>query len=165
MNRRISSRVSVGVVVTLALAASCASSGTKLGIRPESIGAYRFTEHAGEDMDLEGIFVVEPDTVSIEATPGPCRYEKDKASLLAITYTCGEVTYVFDRYDPVRKASYSATVRMQKTRSVCARYVVNSQGRSVCAEYRNEVYFVDARRSGLLRPQRMADDDPNHPGL
>ena len=155
----------MGVALALAFGAGCASNGKKVGIRPESLGAYRFTEHAGEDMDLEGIFVVEPDSVSIEATPGPCRYERDRASLLAITYTCGEITYVFDRFDPVRKATYSATVRLQKTRKVCARYVVNSQGRTVCVDYRNEVYFVDSRRSGLLRPQRMADDDPNHPGM
>ena len=154
----------MGVAVTLAFAGGCASNGQKVGIRPESIGAYRFTEHAGEDMDLDGVFVVEADSVSIEATPGPCRYEPERASPLAITYICGDVTYVFDRTDPVRKATYFATVRLQKTRSVCARYVVNAQGRSVCAEYRNEVYFVDQRRSGALRPQRMADDDPNHPG-
>jgi hypothetical protein len=157
--------LSASVSLTLALAAGCASNGQKVGIRPESVGAYRFTEHAGDDMDLEGIFVVQPDSVSIEATPGPCHYERDRASLLAITYTCGDVTYVFDRSDPVRKATYSTMVRLQKKRSVCARYVVNSQGRQVCAEYRNEVYFVDTRRSGLLRPQRMADDDPNHPGF
>jgi hypothetical protein len=157
--------ISASVSLTLALAASCASNGKKIGIRPESIGAYRFTEHAGDDMDLDGIFVVESDTVSIEATPGPCRYDPDRASLLTITYRCGDVTYVFDRSDPVRKVTYSAMVRLQKTRSVCARYVVNSQGRQVCAEYRNELYFVDTRRSGLLRPQRMADDDPNHPGF
>ena len=163
--KRTSSRLSIGVAMTLALAAGCASNGKKVGIRPESVGAYRFTEHAGEDLDLEGIFVVEPDSVSIEATPGPCRYERDRASLLAITYTCGEVTYVFDRSDPVRKATYSAMARIQKTRQVCARTVVNNQGRTVCAEYRKEVYFVDARRGGTLRPQRMADDDPNHPGL
>jgi hypothetical protein len=156
---------SASIWLILAFAAGCASNGRKVGIRPESVGAYRFTEHAGEDMDLDGIFVVEPDTVSIEATPGPCRYDPDRASLLAITYHCGDVTYVFDRTDPVRKATYSAVVRMQKTRSVCARYVVNSQGRQVCAEYRNEVYFVDTRRGGLLRPQRIADDDPNHPGF
>jgi hypothetical protein len=159
------SRFSVGVFLTLAFAAGCASNGKKIGIRPEAVGAYRFTEHAGEDMDLEGIFVVEPDSVSIDAAPGPCRYQRERASVLAITYICGDVTYVFDKSDPVRKATYSATVRLQKKRQVCARYVVNSTGRSVCAEYRSEIYFVDARRSGYLRPQRMADDDPNHPGL
>lgn len=154
-----------GVALALTFSTGCASNGKKIGIRPESIGAYRFTEHAGEDMDLDGYFIVEADTVSIEATPGPCRYDRDRASLLSLTYRCGDVTYVFDRTDPVRKATYSAIVRMQKTRQVCARYAVNNQGRQVCVEYRNEVYFVDARRSGLLRPQRMADDDPNHPGL
>ena len=165
MNREISRLLSAGVVATLALGAACASNAPKVGVRPESIGAYRFTEHAGEDMDLDGIFVIEPDTISIEATPGPCRYDREASNLLTMTYRCGDVTYTFDRTDPVRKVTYYATVRMQKTRSVCARYVVNSQGRSVCAEYRNEVYYVDGRRSGLLRPQRMADDDPNHPGL
>jgi hypothetical protein len=157
------SKLSATVALTLAFAAGCASNTKKIAMRPESIGAYRFTEHASEDIELNGIFVVEADSVSIDATPGPCRYERDRSNLLTITYTCADITYVFDRYEPVRKATYAVTVRQQKTRSVCARYAVNSQGRSVCVEYRNEVYFVDVRRGGLLRPQRMSDDDPNHP--
>src|SRR4051812_26119263 len=90
VNRRTGSSFPVGVLLAFAFAAGCASNGKKVGIRPESIGAYRFTEHAGEDMDLEGIFLVEADSVSIEATPGPCRYERDRSNLLALTYTCGD---------------------------------------------------------------------------
>ena len=151
------------VAVTLALL-GCASNATKAGIRPESLGAYRFTEHATEEMDLEGMLLVEADSVSLEATPGPCRYDRERSNPLVITYTCAEITYAIDRSDPVRKVTYSLVVRVQKTRTVCVRTVVNSQGRTICAQYQNEIYFVDQRRSGLLRPQRLADDDPNHPG-
>ena len=71
----------MGVVLTFTFAAACASNSAKVGVRPESIGGYRFTEHAGEDMDLDGFFVVEPDTISMEATPGPCRYERDRSNV------------------------------------------------------------------------------------
>ena len=163
MNRGTSRTLFVVVVVTLALL-GCASNAKQAGIRPESLGAYRFTEHASDDIELEGTLLVEADSVSIDATPGPCRYERERSSPLNITYTCADVTYLIDRSDPVRKVTYSVVVRVQKTRTVCVRSVVNSQGRTVCAQYQNEIYFVDQRRSGLLRPQRVADDDPNHPG-
>ncbi|MDQ2665559.1 MAG: hypothetical protein M3Z05_06075 [Gemmatimonadota bacterium] len=150
-------------VFWLALVVGCASNGNKVGMRPEQLGAYRFTEHVGEDMELEGIFVIESDTVSIEATPGLCRYDRDRSNALAISYICGDVFYTFDRTDPLRTARYSAVVHLRELVSTCVRYAVTSTGRQVCAETRKETVFRDARRSGLLRPQRMADDDPNRP--
>lgn len=163
VSQRITGRCFVSALLALVFLAGCASNSKKTGIRSQYVGAYRFTERTGDDAELNGTFVVETDTVSIEATPGPCRYEKERSNALAFVYTCGDVTYVFDRTDPVRRASYSTMVRIQKTRSVCVRYTVTPQGQSVCAQYRSEVYYVDARRSGSLNPQRIADDDLNHP--
>ena len=163
MNRPIRSRFSVGFILVLAFATGCASNARRLGVRPESIGAYRFSEHLGQDTDLGGIFVVEADTVSIDATPGPCWYDRVRSDALTFIYHCGDVTYAFDRSDPVSTARYSTTVHSQLTRSVCARTVVDSQGHTVCVEYRKESYFVDVPRSNVLRPQRLAEDDPSHP--
>lgn len=163
MECSVTRRLLASPVFWLALVVGCASNGNKVGLRPEQMGAYRFTERVGEDVELAGIFVVESDTVSIEATPGPCRYDRDRSSALAISYSCGDVFYTFDRTDPLRTARYSTVVHLAERKSVCVRYTVTSTGRQVCAESRNETVFRDVRRSGLLRPQRMADDDPNRP--
>ena len=162
MNRTVTWRI-VRALAWIGFVGGCASNGTKVGMRSELVGAYRFTERVAADVELEGIFVVETDTVSIEANPGPCRYERERSNVLAIGYTCGDVTYLFDRSDPVHTARYSAVVHLQETRTTCIRYTLTSTGARVCAESRNETVFRDVRRSGVLRPQRVADDDPGHP--
>ncbi len=163
MNRTVTWRRAITAVASLAILAGCASNASKVGRRSELVGAYRFTERVSTDLELEGIFVVETDTVSLEANPGPCRYERERSNVLAISYSCGDVSYAFDRSDPVHTARYSAIVHLRETRTICIRYTVTSTGRQVCAESRNETVFRDVRRSGVLRPQRVADDDPNHP--
>lgn len=86
-----------------------------------------------------------------------CRYEQDKSTGMAITYTCGDVMLVFDRADPVRKARYVTTLHLIESKVVCARYTQNSNGQTVCAESRTETVYRDARRSGTLRVQRVDD--------
>jgi hypothetical protein len=156
-------RASLPAVLCVGLVFGCASNGKRVGVRPEQLGAYRFTERVTEGVELEGIFVIEADTVSMDARPGPCRYERERSNALAISYTCGDVTYAFDRSDPLRSARYTTVARVQETKSVCVRFTVSSTGRQVCAESRPEVSYRDVRRSGLLRPERMSDDDPLHP--
>ncbi|CAN5386729.1 hypothetical protein BH09GEM1_BH09GEM1_06390 [soil metagenome] len=147
-------------VLWLGFAVGCASGGKPQALRAAQLGAYRFTERVADDVTLEGIFVIEPDTVSIEATPGPCRYESERSNSLGYSYTCGDVHYAFERSDPLRTASYSVVVHLRETKSVCVRYTVTSTGRQVCAESRNETVFRDVRRSGLLRPQRVDPEAP-----
>ena len=163
VNRGSMSRLSAGAALTLAFAASCASNGKKIGIRPEAVGAYRFSERVNDDVYVDGTFVVESDTVSIEANPGPCRYDGERSNVLVISYTCGDVSYVFDRHDPARNPRYATTVQVMETRTVCVGYTVDSSGRTVCARYQTEKIPRDVRRSGVLRTQRIPSDDPNHP--
>ena len=153
----------MGVVLTLALASACAANGGKLGVRPESLGAYRFSERISDDVYVDGTFVVESDTVSIDANPGPCRYDRERSTVLVISYTCGDVSFVFDRHDPARNPRYATTVQVIETRSVCIRYTLDNNGRTVCAGYRTEKIPRDVRRSGVLRTQHLPGDDPNHP--
>ena len=163
VNRGSTSRLSVGAALTLAFAASCASNGKKIGIRPEAVGAYRFSERVNDDVSVDGTFVVESDTVSIEANPGPCRYDRERSNALVISYICGDVSYVFDRHDPSRNPRYATTVQVMETRTVCVGYTVDSTGRTVCARYHTEKIPREVRRSGVLRPQRIPSDDPSHP--
>ena len=160
MNRTVTWRLPIGALAWLGLLGGCASTGTKVGMRAALVGAYRFTERVAPDVELEGTFVVETDTVSIEAQPGPCRYERERSNVLAISYTCGDVSYVFDRSDPVRTARYVAIVHLRETRTTCIRYTVTSTGQQVCSQSRNETVFRDVRRSGLLRPHRVDREAP-----
>jgi hypothetical protein len=145
------------LLLTATIVSACASAKRSQGIRPELLGTYRFDEQLSPDDRLQGTFVVGEDSVAIDAYPGPCRYERDRSNLLYITYTCGGVAYSFDRTDPVRKATYSAIVHLKETRQVCVRYTTNTTGRQVCAQMANETYYRDARRSGLLRVERVED--------
>src|SRR5881394_3563742 len=73
-------------------------------------GKYSFRERpAGTSLQFEGTFIVLADTVMVDATPGPCRYELNSTRGGPITYHCAETTVSFDRQDPVRRASYTYT--------------------------------------------------------
>ena len=143
------------LMVSLALASACAASRPKQGINPDMIGTYRFEEQLTPDAKIEGTFVVGQDSVAIDAYPGPCRYERDRSNVLAIAYTCGGVSFAFDRADPVHKASYSAVVQVKASRQVCLRYTTNKDGKQVCAQMSTETFYRDVRRSGALRPLRI----------
>ena len=144
------------ILLSVTLASACSSSKPVTGVKPQMLGTWRFSERVSQDLLLEGHFTVEPDTVDIDATPGPCRYERDRSNALSIAYSCGgDVMFAFDRADPVRRATYSALIHLAETRSVCQRYVTNKNGQTVCAEYGKEVVYRDVHRSGLLRVERM----------
>jgi hypothetical protein len=143
------------LLLSVAIVSACSASKPKQGIRPELFGTYRFEEQLTPDDKIEGTFVVENDSVSVDAYPGPCRYDRDRASLLTISYRCGDVQFTFDRTDPVRKATYTAVVHVKDSRQVCVRYTTTSTGKQVCAQTSTETVYRDARRSGVLRPERV----------
>ena len=148
------------VMAVILMAALCTACGARKGrtvLRPEDMGTYRFAEQLSPDDRIRGHFVVAQDTVAIEATPGPCRYEPDKSTALVIAYICGDVLFTFDRASPVRKARYSVTLHLRELRTVCARYGKNRSGQTVCEAYTREPVFRDVRRSGLLRVERVGD--------
>ncbi len=143
------------LMLSLALATACAASRPRAGISPDLFGSYRFDEQLSPDAKIEGTFVVGQDSVAIDAYPGPCRYERDRSNVFAIVYTCGGVSFAFDRTDPVHKASYSAIVQVKGSRQVCLRYTTNKDGKQVCAQTSTETYYRDVRRSGALTPFRI----------
>ena len=79
------------------------------------IGTYTFSERLpsarpAESTIFEGQFTVLVDTVLLDATPGPCRYDREASNGSAIRYRCGDVSVAFDRKDPVEKATYVVSV-------------------------------------------------------
>jgi len=145
------------VIVSAVLLSACTSNKPAAGVRPEMmLGTWRFSEQVSPDLALEGQFTVEQDTVDVDLRTAPCRYERDRSNMLAITYSCGpEVSFSFDRSDPVRRARYTALVHLVERRTVCRRYATDSAGRTVCVETGQETAFRDARRSGILRVERV----------
>lgn len=146
------------IIVTglvLVSAAACGAARKTVAVPPEQFGIYRFTERLNPGYTLEGEFLVQGDTVTVDAAPGPCRYEPNRTNGMAIVYTCGgSVTLSFDRADPIRKARYSAVVRMRESRTRCMRTTV-ANGQTVCAESIVETSDRDALKSGTLRVERV----------
>ena len=144
-------------MLSAVVVSACVSHASTRTMRPELLGTYRFDEQVSPDVRLEGQFVVGQDSVAIDATPGPCRYEQNMSNALTIYYRCADVTFAFDRADPVRRARYTAVVHLRETRSVCVRYARTSTGQTICAASRYETVYRDTRRSGVLRVGRVDD--------
>ncbi len=145
----------IGTGLVLLAAAACSGTRKAVAVPPEQFGIYRFSERLNPGNTLEGEFLVQGDTVTVDAVPGPCRYEPNRTSGMAIVYSCGSsVTLSFDRADPIRKARYSAVVRMTESRTRCIRTTV-SNGQSVCAQSVVETSERDALKSGTLRVERV----------
>lgn len=144
-----------GLVFSLALLTACAATSPRQPIRSAMIGTYRFDQRVSEDTQIVGKFTVEADTVLMDADSGPCRQQSTSSYF---SYTCGtDVIYRFDRSNPVGFASYIVTVQVKKTRKWCRNFTVSSTGQTVCAEFGNEVYYQNERRSGALRATRVTD--------
>ena len=143
----------VPVVLVLA-AAGCGATRKSVAVPPEQFGIYKFVERLNPGYTLEGEFLVQGDTVTVDALPGPCRYEQDRSSAMVIAYRCGTIMLFFDRADPVRKSRFSAIVRMTESRTRCIRTTV-SNGVQVCAQSIVESSTRDATKTGTLRAERV----------
>src|SRR5829696_405394 len=83
---------------------SCRSAGkvesTAARARPESqTGTFRFLERVGESAPvivLEGILTVTADTIELDLSPGPCRYDEQSAGSSVIRYRCADVSISID---------------------------------------------------------------------
>jgi hypothetical protein len=153
----VSWRVLAGVVV--ALAACSASAPRDDGLT--DVGVYRFMERVegGESamtILLEGSITVMPDTVVIDAVPGPCQYMPG-GTRMSMTYRCGNFTISYDRFARRDPARYSVRTTTYRHTRVCRRYVIDAQGRQTnsCAQWATETTEVPATRSGRIRLQRV----------
>jgi hypothetical protein len=149
-------------IVTLGtVAIGCASAGrpARASSLEDDLGSYQFEERVpsserGAAIVLEGVFTVRRDTIVVEATPGPCRYDRTSTRAGALVYQCADVTLRFHRDDPIGRSTYSVLVTEVERRTVCERYVMNA-GRRVCAESRVEIVERRVPKSGRLNARRV----------
>ncbi len=112
-------------IFSLTIAAGCHSQSSSLGsVLDGRIGTYHFAERVpstqgSEMIAFEGQFTVLGDTVMIDATPGPCRYDRRASNATELRYQCGDVGVVFDRLNPVEKATYSVAVVVSDNQRNC----------------------------------------------
>jgi hypothetical protein len=70
-----------------------------------------------------------------------------------LRYACMSAVLAFDRRNPVRSSKWSATVRQQRRREVCAERAVRN-GREVCIRNAIETYEVSESRTGSIQVTR-----------
>jgi len=150
----------VAAITLLAISTGCTPSAARAPAPAASrLGAFRFFERVPDTspgVTLEGEFIVEPDTILVEAMPGPCHYDNLRSRSTTIAYKCGpDIFLFFDRNNPIERASYSLVATVQVPVTTCARYATTSDGRRVCVQTRTVMVPRDVRRSGRLRPERI----------
>jgi hypothetical protein len=146
-------------VSLIGISDACVSSSPRGRSVPASrIGVFRFLEYVpgtSPGVTLEGEISVDRDTILVEDTVRPCRYDELRSRRTTVVYNCADVFLAFDRYNPIDRATYSLVTTVNVPVRTCARYTTTTDGRRVCAQMRTEMVPRDVRRSGRLRPQRV----------
>lgn len=141
-----------GLVAGL-LGCGAGASGTTAPPAP-ALGRFAFYERVAGGIAtviIDGTIEVRPDTILVEAAPGPCQYEESGASTRAVTYQCGPTRISIDRQDPLRRSAWATTIRVAEPTRTCTRY---NPDRS-CAEWRTQMSEREVSRSGWLRPRAV----------
>ena len=119
-----------------------------------ALGRFTFFERVAGGIAtviVEGAIEIRPDTILVEAAPGPCQYEESRSSALAVTYQCGPTSISINRVDPLRRSAYATIIRVMETQRTCVRL---NPDRS-CAEWRTQNSEREVPRSGWLRPRAI----------
>jgi hypothetical protein len=127
------------------------------------LGSYAFAErvptYRGETVPLEGEFTVLRDTVTVRTSVSSCLYNLTSTRGGPLNYDCGEVSFAFDRFDPVHRTTYRMKVRYSEPTQVCAQYTTDAAGRQRCVSYRTEFVEREVVRTGRLNPRRSGEGD------
>ena len=145
------------LLIALVVAAAACHHGPRLGSEPvRRLGSYAFRISISGQDPIDGVLTIERDTVLVEAAGQSCRRDRGGGPHNMHSFSCfpppgmDEFGLSVDSNRPAL-SEWSAMQRVMRTRQVCARYTVTERGQRVCAETRNENYFVDARVGGRLR--------------
>ena len=97
-------------------------------------GTFHFVERSGAaGVVAEGSFTVTEDSVTVEMTPGPCRYDTRSRPGGAIGYICADAKLAFDRQHPSVRAmlTYQRSVMVRTV--VCDAWNTDARGvRTTC---------------------------------
>jgi len=125
-----------------------------------ALGSYVFAErvptYRGESVPLEGEFTVLTDSVTVRTNISSCLYNLISTRGGPLHYDCGEVSFAFDRFDPVHRTTYRMKVRYSEATQVCAQYTQDAAGRQRCVSYRTEYVDREVIRTGRLNPRRSS---------
>ena len=126
------------VALMAAMLAGCAGAKVLPPAGNTAYGVYHFREviaSAHPPVELEGDVALLPDTVTISIKDSPCAYSgANRSAIRTISYRCGDVSFTFDRRNPLRENTYGVPTVQYDNRRVCTTTgVVN--GREVCTRY------------------------------
>ena len=142
---------------------ACASSGNAPSTRAPTgpiEGTYDYIANI-PGQQVRGKLRVLGDTILVDPQNDYCRPVVGTPSPLSIRYSCNgpgsfeSLGLTLDRRNPTQFSKWSASFRVRKQRQVCTRYVVQPDGRQVCAEYGTETYEDVESRSGTLQVRRV----------
>ena len=137
-----------------------ATSGSADGVYEFNVSVPAY--EPGKTLRVQGTLTVLGDSLIIQS-PNSCedvvglvRYmPKGMPSANAARgFNCGGAWFSFNRRDPVKSATWYATVPIPKQRNACAEYRVNDARRQVCVRWRPETYYEYQSRSGSI-PLRL----------
>jgi hypothetical protein len=119
-------------------------------------GEYAFRiSFVGRD-PVTGVLSITADTVLLETSGQGCRHDPFRVGAENLhSFSCfpppgiEKFAMVIDPNHPAL-SRWTASQSVQKERKVCARYVANSRGQTVCAETRTETYFETVSVGGRL---------------
>ena len=148
-------------VVSMAVLAGCASSGTTTAREPAAPieGTYDYTAVL-PGQQVQGKLQVLGDTIIVVPNNDYCKPFVGPSSALVIRYTCNgpgrfeSFSLTLDRRNPAQFSKWAATYRVQKQRQVCRRTAIQN-GREVCVETGTETYEDTESRSGTLQVRRV----------
>jgi len=154
-------RVNATLLVVAATAAACAKSGAPATVPTPRVGVFRFTERPAQiSQTIEGRILVTNDSVVVDATPGPCRYDNQASHATGpIVYQCADVTLSFDRFDPVGHAMYRTSTTVTERHTVCVRYTTDASGHQVCAQTETQTNDRQVPVTGTLHMETVARPD------
>ncbi len=125
------------------------------------IGLYQCQERiqiggASPAILLEGDFTILTDTLLVNATPGPCRYDQRTTGVGRMMYQCADVLLTFDRKDPLRHPEYTVSAVVSQPVRTCSAQRADGS----CARYVTENVERTVRRSGILHPVKVPATRP-----
>jgi hypothetical protein len=144
--------------IALAVVMTACHHGSSSEVRPHrKVGDYGFRISLSGADPLDGVFTIAADSVLLETAGQACRRDFNRTSVADLHFFTCFPPSGFDKFDVTIdsghpfSSSWGMTRSVPRTRTICVRYTVNARGQQVCAETRNETYFVDVRSVGRLR--------------
>jgi hypothetical protein len=144
----------LGVLAGVIVFGGCASGrGAPPGAGSRDYGIWQFREPivgTQPAMVMEGTLIYQPDTTYVNYLAAPCTYDQRSVGARSVYYRCGEVTFLFDRHNPLQDNSYSVVTNVMVTQRVCV--ARNTSGACTREDVSRSTQRV--QRSGTLRPFR-----------